>query len=272
MLQVFEKQLNQMTGAQRLFAYVVAITAMLLIFGLFSTQGYFEKFIILVICLALVFAGSTVAVPAEERKQRTIRYSTWALMTVALAVLSGPIWIPTIVTILEAFPHLSPSISSLVAKLGLIDTGHGAAVLAVLFLAHLALIYFTGRPSSLGKLQEPIQEEFRDPNFSERFSIFCEELKTNIQLLDRDLRWNISHFVPIDADVEIISEQVRSKKTFDLLQALNKIKGAGSGLAIRHRIAHPFRVFYFLVLILAVRRTRRGFCFAEPTELAFLLF
>lgn len=229
---------REMTGAQRLFAYVVTIAALMLIFVFFSKNDYVVKSVVALFCFALVFLTTTVVVPAEERKQRTIRFSTRVLMTVALAILSGFFWVPELVSFVAPENVLAQEIAKIA------QPNNAAMVLAAVLIGHLALVYLMRDRTAMGRVQKPIEEEFRDLHFSERLQIFCEELKSDLLVLDRDLRWNVTHFVPLDAEVEIISRQRRSRKVMDLLHALKQIRtarimlvlgvpGSGKSVALR---------------------------------------
>lgn len=237
MVRFLESFFQELSGGQRLFAYVVTIAFAVLSVTFFSTDNFVTTIVISLFCFVLIFLTTMLVVPAEERKQRTIRHSTRALFAISLVALSGAWWIPLLPSILQFNDTLSSALTAYQPK-------HAVMVMVLFFLAHLALLFTSRDRTAMGRLDMPIEEEFRDLNFSESFHVFCEELKTDLLILDRDLRWNISHFVPLEAEVEIISKRNRSMKIMNLLHALKSIRssrvllvlgvpGAGKSVALR---------------------------------------
>ena len=233
----FRTFLHDLSATQRLFAYVVTVALIAVLFVFLSSDDPVSKLAIALFCFAALFFTTVVVIPKEERRQRTVRYATWAFLTLSLSALCGPWWVPLAV---QQLP-LDESSKQLLSRAGF---EHSVVVLLIFFLAYVALLFLQRDRSALGRVDTPIDDEFQDLNFRQRLHIFCEELVSDLQGVERDLRWNVSHFVPLDAEVELVSGHRRSRKVWNLLRALREIRttpvnlvlgvpGSGKSVALR---------------------------------------
>jgi hypothetical protein len=66
----------------------------------------------------------------------------------------------------------------------------------------------------------PIDEDFPEKTYKERFISFCNFLGDDLRKIDRETNWSIEYFTPLDAEVEVQSGSKRLKKVTDLLNAI----------------------------------------------------
>jgi len=70
----------------------------------------------------------------------------------------------------------------------------------------------------------PIDEDFPEKTYKERFISFCNFLREDLIKIDRETNWSIEYFTPLDAEVEVQSGSKRLKKVTDLLNAIKADK------------------------------------------------
>jgi hypothetical protein len=87
-------------------------------------------------------------------------------------------------------------------------------------------IFLTADKTAMGKHENQIEQDIKDPGFNDRVIRVTEALSMNLRDIDIQTNWSVLNFVSLDAEVELIREgKSREKKVTDLLQA---IKSSGS--------------------------------------------
>ena len=213
----FNENTRGLNPDHRLFAYTATLVAFLVIVTLLIGATTVQQLIAGAICIVIIYFSSKIAIPAEERKQTTIRYSIRALRITAIAVLSTPV-------IKSTLSEYYPQNEGIQKFFSFYQPEIGIAVLGLVAVAHIILVSSLRDNTTLGRIDVSIRKEFPDLNFLERFEIFYEEIKSHLYVLDSELRWNVQNFVPLDAEVEILNENGRTTKVTDLITALRKAR------------------------------------------------
>ncbi len=90
----------------------------------------------------------------------------------------------------------------------------------------------------------PIDQEFPEKNYPQRFKSFCDLLREDLNKIDRETNWSAEYFTPLDAEVEVQSGNKRLKRVTDLLTAIRSDQkskvflvigdpGSGKSVALR---------------------------------------
>ena len=118
----------------------------------------------------------------------------------------------------------------------------------VFFSIFYALLYALGISkdnTAMGIHSDEGDPEFRKRGFAERNKDFCDVLRKRIEKLNTDANWDEHLFVPIEAEVEVVSRNRRKRRYEDLLRCLKKTRrgctvylvlgdpGAGKSVSMR---------------------------------------
>ncbi|MEI6140282.1 MAG: NACHT domain-containing protein [Mariniphaga sp.] len=117
-------------------------------------------------------------------------------------------------------------------------------ILLVLAIVIILLHFLIQDNSAMKEHKSSFDIEFPEKEFKERITSFCSFLKNQIQQLDMDTNWSDAHFVPLDAEVVVFSDNKKRRKITDLLSAIKKDKksktflvlgdpGSGKSVALR---------------------------------------
>lgn len=156
-----------------------------------------------------------------------------------IVVLSNPKWKPFINSLLEPLFDKYPSLKDSLP----VDT---PSITALIFLAVviIALNYFARDTTAMKEHSTPIDKEFPEKNYKNLLRLFCGTLLDDLNKIDRETNWSAENFVPLDAEVEVVSGSKRSRKVTDLLTAIKHNKrsriflilgdpGSGKSVALR---------------------------------------
>jgi hypothetical protein len=111
---------------------------------------------------------------------------------------------------------------------------------AVIFIVN----YFMRDKSAMNNHSASIDKDFPEIGFTQKLIKVADCLNFEIRRIDNDTSWTDEDFTPLDAEVEIISNNKRKKKITDLLGAIKRNKtsktflvigdpGAGKSVALR---------------------------------------
>jgi NACHT domain len=104
--------------------------------------------------------------------------------------------------------------------------------------------FFSRDNSAMGMPINPIDKDITDRDFKSKFKGVCAFLDSKMQTLDIETNWSIENFIPLDAEVEIITNNKKKRTITDLLGAIKKLKkertflvlgepGSGKSVALR---------------------------------------
>ncbi|WP_417327874.1 NACHT domain-containing protein [Halarcobacter sp.] len=89
----------------------------------------------------------------------------------------------------------------------------------------IAINYFTSREKPiLNKHPNKMQDTFKEKNFEEKLKSFCRSLEYDLIRIDKELNWNDSYFIPLEAEVEIKSNKIYRREITKLNSAIKKNK------------------------------------------------
>lgn len=117
-------------------------------------------------------------------------------------------------------------------------------ILVFSFLIILIVNYWTRDKTVMGEHRESIDKDFPEKDFKTKLQSYCKILKNELDNIDKDTNWSDPYFIPLDAEVEVISGNRKEKKVTDLLKAIKNDKrsntflvigdpGAGKSVALR---------------------------------------
>ncbi|QSV56561.1 MAG: NACHT domain-containing protein [Dolichospermum sp. UKL201] len=90
------------------------------------------------------------------------------------------------------------------------------AVIGIVFLNY----FYLKDATAMKEHPIPIDEDFPEKTYKERFISFCNFLSDDLRKIDRETNWSVEYFTPLDAEVEVQSGSKRLKKVTDLLNAI----------------------------------------------------
>jgi GTPase SAR1 family protein len=90
------------------------------------------------------------------------------------------------------------------------------AVIAIVFINYFCFKDAT----AMREHPTPIDEDFPEKTYKERFISFCNFLSDDLTEIDKETNWNMENFTSLDAEVEVQSVSKISRKVTDLLNAI----------------------------------------------------
>ncbi|WP_113653424.1 NACHT domain-containing protein [Pedobacter namyangjuensis] len=78
----------------------------------------------------------------------------------------------------------------------------------------------------------PLQDDLKDLDMKGKMKAISQSLSTELLKIDKETNWSDYYFTPIDAEVEIISNNRKEKRITDLMNALKKNKRARAFLIL----------------------------------------
>jgi DNA polymerase III delta prime subunit len=107
-----------------------------------------------------------------------------------------------------------------------------ALVLVFAFAVIFIVNYFMRDKSAMNNHSASIDKDFPEIGFKQKLIKVADCLNFEIRRIDNDTSWTDEDFTPLDAEVEIISNNKRKKKITDLLGAIKKNKTSKTFLVI----------------------------------------
>ncbi len=224
-----------MTGVQKLLLIVFVITIAVSIF-FYYTQGAGTA--IVVSLLVFVFLSITSAVWRTNRSGN-VQVRIISLGLASATVFSFGFWQQFVENGIQFFinkyiPAFKDYPIQSVAP-GLVL----AFVLVVIFIVN----YFNRDSTAMGVHPNRITEDIPERSFSDRLKGVCIALLDDLKSIDKSTNWSTQFFTPLDAEVEVYTNNKTHKITTDLLNAIKKSKarlflvlgdpGSGKSVALR---------------------------------------
>lgn len=188
---------------------------------LFTTVTYLtlrsdlEKILFLILTVAILLVASPVWLPHRSGQTR-VRLASLAFMTaVVTAILAPTPWpqqvLAAILSILEIpLPASSQPPTPLIQAFVLV------ASLAAVFAINFKLSPVT----AMTQHPTPLEREFPEASYVEDRARFCTMLKHDIERTDNETKWSYASFVPLDAEVDISTDTMKTRSVQDLLTAI----------------------------------------------------
>lgn len=230
--------ISRMNGGQILMLLASITAAISLIFTLSFVENTLHQIIITsVISIALVLS-SRVAMPLEYHRMKTVRFAIWIFATI-LIVATGVNNYTEIAAIFIATKILGIS-SPYIDQSGIEYSSIAIVIAATAMLIFVIIII--GRESPLGDLSSVKGRS--SSNYAYRRAAFCAVLKSNIEHIDEELRWDHREFVDLRAEVDVRNSDETQRRVTDLVAAIKSNKladifvvlgvpGAGKSVALR---------------------------------------
>ena len=207
-----------LTGGQRLIAFLVLLLVVALLLAFWTTTNLVAPVLIGTCVVAIIYVTRTIWLPPELSRERVRRYSLYITMVVALAVLSAsnPLHEFVITSLASQLAASYPRLGQLLSKPGTPVT----LVLVFVWASIAAVNYFMRDKTAMRAHLTPLTQEFPDRNYHERLQLLCEELRDNLDRIDSESNWSHRHFVPLDAEVEILRGERKSRRVMDLFMGI----------------------------------------------------
>ena len=102
-----------------------------------------------------------------------------------------------------------------------------AGVLVTLLLALVSGLWqlykhFFADRTAMRKHPNAVDREFPEKNFRQRLRLLCEEMRDHLDRIDIETNWSHRHFVPLDAEVDILKGERRRRRVVDLLAGIRQ--------------------------------------------------
>lgn len=176
----------------------------------------------------------------EYGAKTTVRLASLGI--IYLLAVSQPGWRTYVTPLLEPISNKIPGFEELLDKLPEDVPSISALLLAVI---GICFINYLMRDTTAMKAHPvPLEKEFPEKTYIQRFKSFCGVLLDDINRLDRETNWSVEYFTSLDAEVEVKSRNKRLRKVTDLLTAIRSnrtsqvflvIGDPGSGKSVAFR-------------------------------------
>ncbi len=124
-----------------------------------------------------------------------------------------------------------------------VDWGVGV-VLACVLVSIVAVNYLARAMPAAGRRVTPSHPSLREKSFSEQLRGFCKTMAAELNKIDTETNWSANWFVPVEAEVEVVSNNRRTRRLRDMLTAIRGNRrdqlfvvvgdpGAGKSVALR---------------------------------------
>lgn len=242
MLPRLEEFFSNLSGAQRLLAFIVVVAVAAALIA-FLVGGWVTGTLVGLLVLALLWSTRPLWKPPTHTSTRG------RVLLTSLSVVSG-----VALAVLGKTPEAKPWYSTVLVKLGLQQTtaerivasDHLTSFLVLTFvlLGIFTVNWFSRDRSAMQMHPRPLDEDFPDQSYREQLKRYAQILMTRLNTLDEETRWDDYFFAPLDAEVEVLSGRRPTKKVVDLMRALKADRnsrlvlilgdpGAGKSVALR---------------------------------------
>lgn len=169
-------------------------------------------FVALVVALLALCAWLVAEVNASEKPARIAIASAAAITLVYFGAGNLPEQLIALALGALGIPPQKQPQPDLVATLGL----------AMVWIAAITISVLTYDRSAMTKVSSPLADAFPEPTFQQQFLVLIGQLRAHLDQTDAETNWSHTHFVPLEAEVEVIREGVRSTKISDLYAGIRK--------------------------------------------------
>ncbi len=225
-----------LSGRQRLFAFTVFLLLLVIVLSNFSGSTALTYTITILLAIFL-FISKGIWLPDGHGK---ILVRILSLSIAITAFLSYGFWRG----IVEAFirTNLQRYFPELLTHYPILEPSPEFS-LAFLLAAIFIVNYFNRDHFAMGKHPDPISKHIPEPEFGDRLANVCESLTEDLKTIDRNTKWSMQYFTPLEAEVEIKTERGKQKRLTDLIKAIRRSNdrlflvlgdpGSGKSVALR---------------------------------------
>jgi GTPase SAR1 family protein len=210
-MQLINSILNGLSETGRLFIIVFLMSLASILIS-FWTGGLIGTIIISTAIIAILTVTKNIWESDYDAKTN-VRLASLGI--IYLLAVSQPKWKSLTNLLLEPLTEVVPLPKEILLSN---NTSFGVPILAILGI--IFINYCTRDTTTIKKHSRPIDQDFPEKPFAERFQWFCECLKIDLKKIDMDTNWSDRFFTPLDAEVEVQSGFRRLKKVADLLSAI----------------------------------------------------
>ena len=146
----------------------------------------------------------------------TVRLASLGI--IYLLAISQPGWKTYVNPLLEPINNIIPGFSVLLDKLP--EDTPSISTLLVVVIGICLINYWMRDTTAMKEHPVPLEKEFSEKKYNQRFKSFCGVLLDDINRLDRETNWSAEYYTPLDAEVEVQSRNRRLRKVTDLLTAI----------------------------------------------------
>lgn len=230
-----------MTNEQRFFLVLLTIFLLAIISSVLITDSYLAPSFFAVLLLVVLGISWRLWQPSVT-PNRIRLYSLMVAMAVALTALVGRGWLQQIVdTVLIPLMNAKLGIA---LQAGAYSEWTFVPILVFVFAVILVVNWFTRDATAMGTHSAPLAAEFPERNYRDRLRLLCEELGDHLSRVNSETNWSHWHFVPLDAEVEILQGEAKRRRIMDLFAGLKANSharlflilgdpGAGKSVALR---------------------------------------
>jgi GTPase SAR1 family protein len=203
--------LNGLSESGKLLVIVLCASLISILISLW-TGGLTATIIVSATILGILTATKN-AWESDYDSKTKVRLASLAI--IYLLAVSQPRWKSSTNLLLDPLIELLP-----LPKKFLSSSNTSLGVLIFATLAIILLNYFMRDTTAMKEHSRPIDQDFPEKSYPERFQSFCEVLKDDLRKIDIENSWSEQYFTPLDAEVEVQSGFGRLKKVTDLLSAI----------------------------------------------------
>jgi len=229
-----------LVGRQRLFL-IIFIASIITLLLVFFTKGILATVLIAVIIFILLIITKNIWLPDTYGKAMVRRYSLYIIFTITTFFTLGNHILQLfqeklLNTIIREFPVLNENLNFV---------GQNSIVVFIFVLVGIFIVnYFMRDTTTIGQHVNPIEVEFPEKEYKQRLKLFCNVLYDDLNKTDRETNWSSDQFIPLDAEVEIKTNNKKKRRISDLLTAIKSNKrskvfliigdpGAGKSVSLR---------------------------------------
>ena len=207
--------MNNLSNQQRLLIIILLFSVVTLIIARFMWD-LTEMISIAMFIVIILFITKSLWLPPNYGKTRVHLLSLGIISSVYFFY---PFWQPIFNALLIKY-FFNKETADLITA-GYSSPGGLFGFLFVLMGMYI-VNYFTRDTSAMKEHTTPLEKEFPEKDYKTRLQNLCGVLQDDLGKLDRETQWSPMNFTPLDAEVEIRSEDRRMKKITDLLTAIKK--------------------------------------------------
>jgi hypothetical protein len=226
--------LNDLSPKGKLLIVILLIVGIALILT-YVTGGLLLSAIAGLISAFLLFISKSIWLSEDHGKNLIRRISLGIILLLSSSYFS---WSQFMVTI------LTPVLKKHFPTVNIPSNTPSTIVLLFAIIVIWIVNYFMRDKTVMRQHVKPIDEEFPEKDFKTKLDHFAKILRMELNNIDLETNWNDYYFTPVDAEVEVINNNIRKKKVTDLLKAIRSDKrsqvflvlgdpGSGKSIALR---------------------------------------
>ena len=232
--------LSGLSDSGRLLIIILVIVIGAVLLALLE-GGWKASIFIGILILVLIWLTKPLWTPSEPSRTRVALTSLALISSVALAMLGRtPEAKPFLSTVLQ---HLGVN-GTTSEKVSPADHFLSAAVLAFTLVGIYLVNYFLSDRTVMQRHPRPVDRDFPEQSYRDKLKRYQSTLENFLNNLDEELRWDDFYLTPLDAEVEIKSDETATRRLVNLMAALRNDRtsrimvvlgdpGAGKSVALR---------------------------------------